>query len=86
MTASEDRPAHEVYELVVEATQERRGWLRRVLRGEREAGMQIFFVRDRRSGDSFLRHIEPADDAHVFEHVEGDLATMTVAEFEARWR
>ena len=48
--------------------------------------MQIFFVRDRRSGDSFLRHIEPADDAHVFEHVEGDLATMTVAEFEARWR
>jgi len=51
-----------------------------------EAGMQIFHVLDRSTGETFLRHIEPADDAHVFEDAESDLASMTVAEFEARWR
>ena len=48
--------------------------------------MRIFYLRDRETGETFLRHIEPADDAHVFEHAEADLATITVTEFEARWR
>jgi hypothetical protein len=93
VTASDDRPARERFELVVEPAEDRSPplgivgrWLRRFTAAEMEAGMQIFHVLDRSTGETFLRHIEPADDAHVFEDAERDLAAMTVAEFEARWR
>lgn len=92
-SASDDRPARERFELVVEPTKDRGAgfgivgrWLRQVMNAEREPGMHISYVLDRGSGETFMRSIEPADDAHVFDDLARDLAAMTVDEFEHRWR
>ena len=93
-----ERPARDVYEIVLEETATKRrilGWLGVLFvnflgpgAGPANPGGRIISVRHRDTGVELFRHIEDFadDEASLLLGIQQDLEAMTAAEFEAEWR